>query len=479
MTSSRITPRNEERAFRLSELFFSTTDKKGVIRYGNQVFSRIAGYPLQELQGKPHNIIRHPDMPRAAFKLVWDYLKQNKVVAAYVKNLAKDGCYYWVMALVMPRGDGYLSIRLKPSSAFFPIIQGAYKELLEVEKSVATAGGTTKEAMEAATARLVELLGGLGFRSYDEFMWAALREEMTAREAGLRGGTVDPQDVTPSTAEAQGAAGAGEREQMAAVLRQCKRLDTQLGVLFSKLDSFSRFGDEIAPKTEFILRLGEEIRLLSMNAEIQSAKLGDSGATLSVVAAKLGQHSSTGAGTISRLNSRLVELAPNIAGLVFGTIVSKLTIEMTIGFLDEILVTEGPDDAHRGATDARELRDNAVLLIRSFLDKAGDILATITSLKASMGAVDREAGRMDKFVRTLAVINLAGKIETARSDTARAFNTIFEQVQAQTREAETKLSEFAQLIRDNTAQLGSIEEMDAHTYADLRAWIDHPPREAA
>lgn len=75
----------------------SKTDPKGVIEYANEYFMEISGYEEWELMGQPHNIIRHPDMPRTIFKLMWDTIKKGENIHAFVKNMAKDGRYYWVL----------------------------------------------------------------------------------------------------------------------------------------------------------------------------------------------------------------------------------------------------------------------------------------------------------------------------------------------------------------------------------------------
>ena len=102
-----------------NELFFSTTDQKGVITAGNQVFERVSGYALEDMVGRAHNIVRHPDMPRAVFRLLWDTIGAGRPIAAYVRNRAADGAYYWVMASVVPIAGGYLSVRLAPGSEHF------------------------------------------------------------------------------------------------------------------------------------------------------------------------------------------------------------------------------------------------------------------------------------------------------------------------------------------------------------------------
>jgi len=115
-----IEPINEAREFAATELFFSTTDLKGRIQRANSVFQRIAAWSWEELEKKPHNIIRHPDMPRIVFQILWDYIQEGRPVVAFVKNLAHDGRYYWVVALVTPMPDGYLSSALSLPRRFWP-----------------------------------------------------------------------------------------------------------------------------------------------------------------------------------------------------------------------------------------------------------------------------------------------------------------------------------------------------------------------
>ena len=113
--------KNEEVYFDESQELVSTTDLKGVITYVNQEFCSVAGYSAQELIGQHHNIVRHPDMPKAAFKEMWATLKQEHSWRGMVKNRCKDGRYYWVDAFVTPifehsRLVGYQSVRTKASS---------------------------------------------------------------------------------------------------------------------------------------------------------------------------------------------------------------------------------------------------------------------------------------------------------------------------------------------------------------------------
>ena len=108
------TIQGDERLFDVDDVFFSTTDTKGVIRGTNNTFITLARHPREEMIGAPHNIIRHDDMPAGVFKLMWDDLEAGLPVCTYVLNRAGDGLDYWVFATVTAVEDGYVSVRTKP-----------------------------------------------------------------------------------------------------------------------------------------------------------------------------------------------------------------------------------------------------------------------------------------------------------------------------------------------------------------------------
>lgn len=119
-TSRRVYTLDEEVPFPEGHLIVSRTDTQGLIVNANRIFVEMSGYSLDALIGQPHSILRHPDMPAAAFKDLWDTVEQGKKWHGYVKNLRKDGRYYWVFASVVPnvregRILGYTSVRRKPS----------------------------------------------------------------------------------------------------------------------------------------------------------------------------------------------------------------------------------------------------------------------------------------------------------------------------------------------------------------------------
>jgi len=148
------------------DLIISKTNLKGNVTYGNKYFINISGYTEQELLNSPHNILRHEDMPRVVFKLLWDRIQNKKSINAYVKNKTKDGNYYWVYANVTASLDdsnnliGYYSVRRKPSQSGVRAISQLYTELLASESR----GGVT-----SSLKLLEEKLHYAGV-GYDEFI---------------------------------------------------------------------------------------------------------------------------------------------------------------------------------------------------------------------------------------------------------------------------------------------------------------------
>lgn len=125
-----------EREVKLSKdtMIVSETDSKGNIIYANADFCDIAGYSKEELIGKPHNCVRHPDMPRAAFKDLWETIQKGNVWNGIVKNKTKDGGYYWVNATAYPSKNSkgelrYVSIRVKPTDEEVEYAISLYKTL--------------------------------------------------------------------------------------------------------------------------------------------------------------------------------------------------------------------------------------------------------------------------------------------------------------------------------------------------------------
>ena len=163
--------------FGIEEIFFSRTDERGVIRAFNDVFLRIADYTAADLIGAPHRIIRHPDMPKGVFHLLWHGIKAGHPIGAYVKNRARDGLFYWVYALITPIAGGYLSVRIKPSADLLGVVETEYAALLKAEAS----GLSSADSAAILCARLA----ALGFPTHAAFQTDALLREMQARNTAL------------------------------------------------------------------------------------------------------------------------------------------------------------------------------------------------------------------------------------------------------------------------------------------------------
>jgi len=162
----KIQPNSDRYSLNDDDFIVSKTDLKGRITYCNKIFMQMAKYSEEELIGKPHSIIRHPDMPRAVFKLLWERIEKKEEIFAFVKNISKEGGYYWVFANVTASLDlngniiGYYSVRRKPNEEAIKVISEVYKEMIRLERS----GG-----MEASGAYLNDLLKQKGV-GYDELI---------------------------------------------------------------------------------------------------------------------------------------------------------------------------------------------------------------------------------------------------------------------------------------------------------------------
>lgn len=137
---NQIIPTNKEKVMNQNDFIVSKTDTKGYITYCNRIFMEMAGYDEADLLGQNHNLIRHPDMPKVAFKLAWDLIQSKQEFFGFVKNLARDGSYYWVFAHITPDYDssgkivGYTSVRRKPPKSAIDTVWGVYQLLNEEEK---------------------------------------------------------------------------------------------------------------------------------------------------------------------------------------------------------------------------------------------------------------------------------------------------------------------------------------------------------
>ena len=135
----KVTPINEEYIYE-GNVIISQTDTNGIITYANRMFCNVSGYKNSELIGQPHNVLRHPDMPSAAFAKMWETIQGGQAWNGLVKNLRKDGLFYWVDAEILPIVDeqqtitGYIAVRKPASRKDIAENDALYKKMTEVQK---------------------------------------------------------------------------------------------------------------------------------------------------------------------------------------------------------------------------------------------------------------------------------------------------------------------------------------------------------
>ena len=418
------TPTEREREFGFDELFFSTTDRKGVILSGNRVFARVAGRELEELKGRAHNIIRHPDMPRGVFRLLWEFLDADRPVAGYVKNLASDGSHYWVLATLVPAPVGYLSVRLKPSTPYFAAAQRIYGELLALEHEIEGDDvRQRKPAIEASVARLGELLAAEGFTSYEDFMHAAVPAEVLARETRVAAGAREPRALTAT----ESAAG------LVRVLDSSASAHDYLDELVRDVGAYDELSRTLAGKSRFISTLSDRVRLFALNALIAATRLGDRGAALSAVAELMGSRSREATPIIEHLDAQIVGAVELLGDMGFRIAIGKLQAEMIMVFARELLDGADDDDGHVADLSA---------LLSCLTDGSERVISSLTSLDDAVGVLASDAARLQRDLDVLGALQINGRVEAARADGAGAVRDLFATIAEQVTEARGQMLEF-------------------------------------
>ncbi len=457
---------NEEREFRIEELFFSITDKKGIIEHRNDVFTRISGYSTEELIGAPHSILRHPDMPRVVFQLLWQTIESGKTIAAYVKNLAKDGRYYWVMAVVMPTPRGYLSIRLKPTSPLLPIVQRIYEELLGVERAIEVEPKKRAEAMTASGKRLGELLLQHGFKDYDSFMQTALATEMSARQRALH--TSDSgamRRVSPS-----GTVDHAHRSRLEVALAHCQDLDRSIQSLFEYLDEFRATNVLLLDKSTSLLENATVIRFLSMNATVAASRMGARAQTLGVVAESLGEASNQSERIINDLSTEMNSIVKLLSKLIFDVAAIKLQSEISRLFLAELIngVESSSDD----------VTTSLAILLREVNNRIHEVYQQMTDSSLAFSKLRKRVDGLLRNANTLRFVQFAGLKESQSVEGADSFAVVFEEAKVQVERIRRECEQLCQRVEESQRHVQAITQarggVTMHAQS-LIHWVESQP----
>lgn len=454
---------NESREFEIGELFFSTTDKHGVIRHGNDLFARIASYELAELTGRPHSVVRHPDMPRAIFKLFWDTIASGKSIAAYVKNLARDGRYYWVMAVAMPCEDGYLSVRLKPTSPLFPQAIKLYESLRSLELSIEVEPKQRVAAIAAASAELGRQLLTLGFESYDAFMLDALTKEIDSRQAILDDSGTDSKTCSPSLPPA-----------MQAMHQRCQTIDRGLRQIYGRLAEFRAVQLQLTTQSRSILQSADTIRSLSINATISAHRLGSRAATLNLVAESLGAVANDNQQIIRSLSTQMDAVATTLSQLMFDVAATKLQSEVCLQFLEEIFTNQQNADEH--------IEVSLRTLFRQMFTRVNQMFESLRCTAGRLVELRKELDSLNRNNQKLYFVQFTGHKEATGIDEANGFAVVFDEVREHTgttREDCKSLTNAVYGVMHELRALGAMEDdllaqlVPLTEFRSLRT-LDHP-----
>ena len=389
---AKVIPKQVESKFDLHEFFFSTTNTKGVIRYGNDVFIRVSNYPKETIIGAPHSIVRHPDMPRSVFKLFWDKLKSGHAIGAYVKNLSADGSYYWVFAFAFPIEDGYLSIRFKPSSPLFQTVQTLYKEVREFEAK--------NDDINKSENLLMEKIQGHGFKSYEDFMVKAVVAELNAREEKLSAMNVEK---------------ISENSVQGAVIAETTRTTlSSLKNMFDRAQSFQQSNNIIGETVESLAKGFRNLGFVSLNMTVAAAKFGDKAASLGVVSQEFTNISSDIEAQLRVLGDFTVKLSDIIQQSTFR--ISALNSQM---LMVDFFVKEALSNSHSSSDSFAEMNENKKDFSHLFSEYAKNLATEVHSLESSLFGVLRTLQEVGRLVTGLEVIRQTGAIESARDEEVR------------------------------------------------------------
>lgn len=425
MNEARPTPTGASHEVGPEEMFFSTTDAKGIIKEANTVFVRLSRYDRHELVGAPHNIIRHPSMPGGAFLLMWQTLQAGQPFCAYVDNLAADGSRYTVFATITPLGEDYLSVRVRPQrTELLDAARGLYEAVRPQELAARQAGASAHEAAVQGLGQLADLLVGAGIPSYDEFIWAALPAEVRGRSASTGG--------YPSRPGASGP--------LADLLAAAGRLHGGLAAWVGELDALAELADALVTGG---IRLGESVAASEAAAsEFSGVVAAHDGFSPVLGSITLWAEMMTEVdGMLTGLAARLAELRTSVAQTRFRIALLALQSETVGQFACELIDEVPGSDAARpairelvqalreGVSDAAGAMDANADLAAQVADEVqalADLMGVPTSLLGGFQAL--AAGRSNEAVEAL--LPRVGEVVTSSQADADALAALAEQCRA-------------------------------------------------
>ena len=329
---SAVQPTGATHQVEVDRLFFSTTDSRSIITQANSVFVNMARRSRSDMVGTPHNIIRHPDMPGGAFRLVWDALQAGQPTCAYVKNLAGDGSPYWAFATLMPIRDGYLSVRSLPcDTEVLAVVETLYTEVREQELALLARGATGSEAADLGAELLEKGLREQGFADFAAFSTHLLPVEVAARDKVI-------QDLPARRAS---------NPTVADLLSNGERILTTLRRTNASLGGFQQNADVLAQRLEEATGAMTALRDAVDGAGRTAQALGDRATVLSNSVPAVHAQTERVATSLSSAEEHVLAVVDERSHLLFRTALAQLQAETVARYAIELV--DGEEDMAHAA----------------------------------------------------------------------------------------------------------------------------------
>ncbi len=429
------TSHRQEQHYDVEEMFYSSTAPNSKIVSFNEVFYRVSEYTPEEMLGKPHNLIRNTDVPKAVFKIFWDYIQNGKIIIAYVNNQTKTGRYYWVLACVIPilnesgKITRYVSTRLKPTSDFFQKnIPDLYAQVLQHEQN---------QGMESAENHLYHSLQSHGFPDYDSFMRFALQSEIISRQQIISSRT------TPLI-------GLPELSQLGEPLRTqittSDNLSLQYRKLMRNLDKTQKDAQQLGEFTNLVRRVSDDIQLLAFNSLVVAAKAKEYGRTFFVIADTMGQFSKSIREASQKIFAGIEELNTLTSQLLFNLMLVSVKTDMTRNLFIEHL------------TFRTSLKDVS-LLLNVISNSESECRSTFGRLEAQTYQVNKRIGDIEQIVLQIEMLSAVGGITTAElGEVGRECNLLVKDIKS--------------IIGGAKEEVSKVKELATTIFHELREQIE-------
>lgn len=371
-----------ERLFDPQDIFFSTTDLKGVIQNTNRTFDVLSRYSRDRLIGAAHNIIRHLDMPAGVFRLMWDDLQERRPVCAYVTNRAVDGLDYRVFATIVPLREGYLSVRIKPmDTPTRTTVEEVYRRVRAKERDLAARAASRHQVGEYGAQELAGELRGLGFSSLHEMTLTSLpREVAMLVGAGVRVPAAAPEGLGP----------------VARILNTVAAIEKDTNALVFELDEYMRLITTMEATHGSIA--GVEGRIARIGQLVSQDSGGGARSKAQSLAERIVEFATAANGELAGLPTRLGTMHNAVTELRFAVALMRL-LTLMVGRFAQSILDGSEEDAVHSLTDLCEALESGFAglgpVLRSVATQVGeldDALRTVTS------SLDRAARRLGQWV---------------------------------------------------------------------------------